>query len=151
MLYFLRVFSNLFFSALVRDDSKLLVAQKVQTKANITLFSSSGKQLAQFQQDKGRIVGMGWTDSEQLVCVIDDGTVRLYSFRREVKSFSLGKIAKDHGVQDVRIWGTGLVALTGNFTFIYTTFDEPRPAPLSEWSTRLFFVKQQLTMMRRSE
>lgn len=41
---------------------------------------------------KGRIVGMGWTDSEQLVCVLDDGTVRIYSIHGEYTQFSLGKV-----------------------------------------------------------
>lgn len=87
------------------------------------------------QCDKGRIVGMGWTDDEQLACVMDDGLVRLYGFRSEVRQFSLGKEAKDHTVTDVRFYSHGLVALTGNLQFITTTYEEPRPTRMADTST----------------
>lgn len=117
---------------MVRDDGKLLVAQKQSTKPMIYVYTAAGKPLSQFQCDRGRIVGMGWSESEQLVTVADDGLVRIYGFRSEYKQFSLGKDAKDHGVNDVRIWGTGLVALTGNFQFIHSAFEEPRPTRLAD-------------------
>jgi len=84
------------------------------------------------QWDKGRIVGMGWSETEQLVVVLDDGTVRIYNIHGDSTQFSLGKDAKDHGVEDCRFYGNGLVALTGNFTLIaVTNFDEPRPRGLT--------------------
>ena len=46
------------------------------------------------QWDKGRIVGLGWTDAEQLVVVIDDGTFRLYNLHGEMKQFSLGRVRR---------------------------------------------------------
>ena len=46
------------------------------------------------QWDKGRIVGLGWTDAEQLVVVIDDGTFRLYTLHGEMKQFSLGRVRR---------------------------------------------------------
>lgn len=35
---------------------------------------------------------MGWTDTEQLLCVLEDGTVRMYNILGEYTQFSLGKV-----------------------------------------------------------
>ena len=78
--------------AMIRDENKLVVVQKQSTKPIITLYTSSGRQMGTIQWDKGRIVGMGWTDAEQLICVLDDGTVRIYSIHGEFTQFSLGKV-----------------------------------------------------------
>ncbi|CAJ0757825.1 9812_t:CDS:2, partial [Entrophospora sp. SA101] len=45
---------------------------------------------------------------EQLIVVLEDGTVRLYDIHGEYTQCSLGKEAKDHSVIDCQIWGTGL-------------------------------------------
>ena len=87
------------------------------------------------QWDKGKIAGLGWTETEQLVVVLDDGNVRLYSLHGDMKQFSLGKEAKEQGVLDCRVWGGGLVALTGRFRLIaVTSFDEPHPRLLADMS-----------------
>ncbi|KAG0040394.1 hypothetical protein BGZ82_003119 [Podila clonocystis] len=120
--------------ALVRDDRKVLLLQKQQpVKPSIYLYTSSGKLMEPIQWDKGRIIGMGWTETEQLLCVLEDGTVRMYNILGEYTQFSLGKEAKENKVIDVQIWGTGLVALTGSFQLIaVTNFDEPRPLFLAD-------------------
>ncbi|KAF9430792.1 hypothetical protein BGZ94_003842 [Podila epigama] len=120
--------------ALVRDDRKVLLLQKQQpVKPSIYLYTSSGKLMEPIQWDKGRIIGMGWTETEQLLCVLEDGTVRMYNILGEYTQFSLGKEAKENKVIDVQIWGTGLVALTGSFKLIaVTNFDEPRPLFLAD-------------------
>ncbi|KAF9961902.1 hypothetical protein BGZ72_001009 [Mortierella alpina] len=120
--------------ALVRDDRKVLLLQKQQPlRPSIYLYTSSGKLMEPIQWEKGRIVGMGWTDTEHLLCVIEDGTVRMYNILGEYTQFSLGKEAKDNRIIEVQIWGTGLVALTGSFQLIaVTNFDEPRPLFLAD-------------------
>ncbi|KAG0225975.1 hypothetical protein BGW42_003963 [Actinomortierella wolfii] len=120
--------------ALVRDDRKVLLLQRQQpVKPSICLYTSSGKLMEPIQWDKGRIVGMGWTDSEKLLCVLEDGTVRMYSIMGEYTQFSLGKEAKDNKVIDVQIWGGGLVAMTGSFQLLtVTNFDEPHPLLLAD-------------------
>ncbi|KAG0320863.1 hypothetical protein BGZ99_004280 [Dissophora globulifera] len=121
--------------ALVRDDSKLFPLQRHQpVKPSIYLYTSSGKLMETIQWDKGRIVGMGWTDTEQLLCVLEDGTVRMYNILGEYTQFSLFiKGAKDSRIIEVQMWGTGLVALTGNFQLIaVTNFDEPLPLFLAD-------------------
>ncbi|CAG8453383.1 779_t:CDS:10 [Ambispora leptoticha] len=120
--------------AMIRDDKKVLLLQKQQpVKPTIYLYTSAGKLMEQLQWDKGRIITMGWTDTEQLIVVLEDGTIRLYDIHGEYTQFSLGKEAKDHSVIDCQIWGTGLVALTGNFKLIsLTNFSEPRPRLMAD-------------------
>ncbi|CAG8544325.1 9832_t:CDS:10 [Racocetra fulgida] len=119
---------------MIRDDKKVLMLQKQQpVKPTIYLYTSAGKLLEQLQWDKGRIIKMGWTDAEQLVVVMEDGIIRLYDIHGDFTQFSLGKEAKDHLVIDCKIWGTGLVALTGNFKLIaLINFDEPRPKLMAD-------------------
>ncbi|KAF9899141.1 hypothetical protein BX616_003227 [Lobosporangium transversale] len=114
--------------ALVRDDRKVLLVQKQQpVKPSIYLYTSSGKLMEPIQ------ARMGWTETEHLLCVLEDGTVRMYNILGEYTQFSLGKEAKDNRVIDVQIWGTGLVALTGSFQLIsIANFDEPRPLLLAD-------------------
>ena len=120
----------------MRDDTKIQAAQRASTKLNVAVYSSSGNLLQTSPWDKGRIVGMGWTETEQLVVVLDDGNVRLYTLQGEMRQFSLGKEAREQGVLDCRIWGTGLVALTGRFRLIALSgFEEPHPRLLADMST----------------
>ncbi|KAG9293340.1 hypothetical protein G9A89_007586 [Geosiphon pyriformis] len=120
--------------AMIRDDKKVLVLQKQQpVKPTIYLYTSAGKLMEQLQWDKGRIITMGWTETEQLIVVLEDGTIRLYDIHGEYAQFSLGKEAKDHSVIDCQIWGTGLVVLTGNFKLVaLTNFEEPRPRLMAD-------------------
>ncbi|RUS27514.1 Vps16, N-terminal region-domain-containing protein [Jimgerdemannia flammicorona] len=120
--------------AMIRDDKTIQLLGKQQSvKPTIFIYTSAGKLMEQLLWDKGRIVGMGWTDQEQLTVVIEDGTIRLYNIHGEYTQFTLGNVAKDCGVVDCQIWGTGLVALTGNYQLIaVTNFDEPRPRLMAD-------------------
>ncbi|KAJ3089792.1 hypothetical protein HK102_005491 [Quaeritorhiza haematococci] len=83
--------------------------------------------------DKGRIVGMGWTNTEHLVCVLEYGSVRVYDIHGDFVMFSLGQDAKDYGVIDCHVWETGVVVLTGNYKLVCVTdLDEPRPKNLAD-------------------
>lgn len=44
------------------------------------------------QWDKGRIVGIGWTNTEHLMCVLENGAVRVYDIHGEFVQFSLGQV-----------------------------------------------------------
>ncbi|RUS17640.1 Vps16, N-terminal region-domain-containing protein, partial [Endogone sp. FLAS-F59071] len=117
--------------AMIRDDKKVMLLGKQQpVKPTIYLYTSAGKLMEQLPWSKGRIVGMGWTDQEQLIVVLEDGNVWMYNIYGEYKQFSLGEAAT---VIDCQIWGTGLVALTGNYQLIaVTNFDEPRPKKMAD-------------------
>ncbi|RKO86786.1 hypothetical protein BDK51DRAFT_29471, partial [Blyttiomyces helicus] len=84
------------------------------------------------QWDKGRIAGMGWTNTEHLITVLDNGTVRVYHMHGEPTQFSLGEEAAEFGILEAQVWESGLVALTGNLQLVYVTdLDEPRPKTLA--------------------
>ncbi|KAI9340769.1 Vps16, N-terminal region-domain-containing protein [Zopfochytrium polystomum] len=118
--------------ALVRNDRKLLKAKTFMSRS-VQLFSSAGKLIHQFEWEKGHIVGMGWTETEHLVCILESGVARLYDLQGDFVQFSLGEDAKEFGILDCRIWETGLVVLTGNLKlWTVTDFLDPRPRALSD-------------------
>ncbi|KAJ3186648.1 hypothetical protein HDU85_007468 [Gaertneriomyces sp. JEL0708] len=119
--------------AMIRNDRRLMTLQNQSIKPVIHIYTSSGKLISQFQWDKGKIVGMGWTNTEHLMCVLDNGTIKVYDIHGEAVQFSLGQDAKEFGVLACQFWDTGLVVLTGNYKFVAVTdLDEPRPKPLAE-------------------
>lgn len=60
---------------MVRDDTKLVVISGGVTKPVVKIFSASGMPFAAFMWDHGRIMGMGWTNEEDLLIVEDIGEV----------------------------------------------------------------------------
>ncbi|KAI8871410.1 hypothetical protein GQ42DRAFT_144665 [Ramicandelaber brevisporus] len=129
--------------AVMRDPSKLNRQQYGRTELislaqttldlSIYVFSAAGKPLRKIENPNAAttsVVGFGWTDREELVMVYSDAAVRIY---RIDSSFSLGLEASEHGVIDARVWGNGLVALTGNMKFIaVNNLLEPRPRILAD-------------------
>ena len=61
--------------AMVRDDRKLVVIQGATTKPVVRIFTAAGQALAAFMWDHGRIVGMGWSNQEDLLIVEEKGEV----------------------------------------------------------------------------
>jgi hypothetical protein len=57
----------------------------------VHIYTASGLELASFPWDKGKIVRMGWTNSEVLVCVLEGGDIYQYSIHGVecAKPFSL--------------------------------------------------------------
>ncbi|KAI9307957.1 hypothetical protein BJ944DRAFT_129784 [Cunninghamella echinulata] len=81
--------------AMIRDDKKVLLLQKQQPiKPTIYMYTASGKLIDQIQWDKGRIVALGWTESEQLIVVTEDGTVHLYPLHGDHVQFTLGRVSE---------------------------------------------------------
>ncbi|CCJ28605.1 unnamed protein product [Pneumocystis jirovecii] len=118
--------------ALVRDDR---VIHKYlgpdNTKSNIRIYNSYGAFIREIHWDIGKIRGLGWSDSERLIVVTEDGIVRNYNIQGEFTQFSLGKEINEHLVINCQFWGTGFVALLENNTFIaVNSYDEPRPRVL---------------------
>ena len=64
---------------MVRDDRKLVVIQGAATKPVVRVFTAAGQALAAFMWDRGRVVGMGWSNQEDLLIVEDTGQVRCTS------------------------------------------------------------------------
>ncbi|KAK0388462.1 hypothetical protein NLU13_4706 [Sarocladium strictum] len=119
--------------ALWRDDSKLHESRPGQsTKPVIDIYSLSGKKIRSIAWDKSSIVSLGWSEDEKLLVVSTDGNIRCYDLQGDFSHFSLGHGADDYGVESCRFYGTGMVALLGNNTFVtVSSYTEPRPKLLA--------------------
>ncbi|CAG7849893.1 Vacuolar protein sorting-associated protein 16 homolog [Serendipita indica DSM 11827] len=106
--------------AIIRDNSKLIALGRTTfTKPVILVYSSAGTQLASITWELSKIVALGWTMSEELVVLNEDGQYRLYDLLGTTyRTYSLGPEAAETGVVDARIFEAGLVALTGNLSFL---------------------------------
>lgn len=136
--------------ALIRDDKHFVRVQgSTINKPIIHIFSSAGKELASVKWDGGSIVQMGWSVSEDLLCVADDGTVLVYDIHGAIKkTLTMGQDAKESKVIDCKIYNfagrTGIAVLTGSYRFYVANnmeevrsrrfFDPPGlDAPPSSW------------------
>lgn len=136
--------------AVTQDKKKL---QKVQfaNKSNIYIFSASGQAISTIKWNSGPLVQMGWSSSEDLVCVLEDGNVLLYDIYGNLqKQTNMGQDVKDTGVLECRIFNsskfyTGVAVLTGAFNiYLVNNIKEPRirrmpsvpglNAPPSSWA-----------------
>ncbi|CAH3144699.1 unnamed protein product [Porites lobata] len=72
--------------ALIRGDKHFARVQgSAINKPIIHIFSSAGRELATVKWDGGPIVQMGWSVTEDLLCVADDGTVMVYDIHGAIK------------------------------------------------------------------
>ncbi|KAM7426316.1 Vacuolar protein sorting-associated protein 16 [Porites harrisoni] len=78
---------------LIRDDKHFAQVQgSAVNKPIIHIFSSAGKELATVKWDGGPIIQMGWSVTEDLLCVADDGTVMVYDIHGAIKkTLSMGQ------------------------------------------------------------
>eukprot|EP01112_Ceratiomyxa_fruticulosa_P007909 TRINITY_DN2060_c0_g1_i1.p1 TRINITY_DN2060_c0_g1~~TRINITY_DN2060_c0_g1_i1.p1 ORF type:complete len:827 (+),score=180.52 TRINITY_DN2060_c0_g1_i1:187-2667(+) len=120
--------------AVTRDEKQIQVVKTGNLKPSIQIFTSSGYLISSFVWEKSRLVGMGWSEGERLLCVLEDGTVLMYSvFGELISQFSMGRDCKEQGVLDIQVWSSGLVALTHNLQlFAVTSLEDPRPRALAD-------------------
>ncbi|KAJ2654725.1 Vacuolar protein [Coemansia sp. RSA 1200] len=128
--------------ALVRDDRQLLEAGAAPVlDSAISVFAASGAAIGRIEYDDdngglllARIAGFSWNSREELVCVQEDGNVRVFSLggQQEPMTFSLGPEAREAGIVDCRFWDQGFVAMTGTLRFVYVNdIGEPKPRMLA--------------------
>ncbi|XP_073236793.1 vacuolar protein sorting-associated protein 16 homolog isoform X3 [Porites lutea] len=109
--------------ALIRDDKHFARVQgSAINKPIIHIFSSAGRELATVKWDGGPIVQMGWSITEDLLCVADDGTVMVYDIHGAIKkTLSMGQDAKESKIIDCKTYNfagrTGIAILTSNYHF----------------------------------
>nr|CAG4643732.1 EOG090X01BU [Lepidurus arcticus] len=123
--------------AVVRDEKKFT---KVQTagKPSLFIFSSSGQLIATIKWEAGSIVNMGWSNTEDLLCIQDDGMVIVYNILGKYqRSFSMGQEAKDTKVLEAQVFnsasGTGIGVLTSAFrVFLVNNYKDPRIRRLAD-------------------
>ncbi|XP_031556502.1 vacuolar protein sorting-associated protein 16 homolog [Actinia tenebrosa] len=104
----------------------------VINKPIISIYSSAGKELSSLRWDGGPLVEIGWSASEDLLCIGVNGSVSVYDIHGDYKrTFSLGQDAKESRVIDSKIFrsmaGTGIAVLTGSYHFFsISNVDEVR-------------------------
>ncbi|KAK9474855.1 Vps16, N-terminal region-domain-containing protein [Dipodascopsis tothii] len=121
--------------AVYRDPAKPVAYRgPASRERSIMIFNSAGDLLTNIPWTDGSIKGIGWTETEQLVVVTENGLVQIFAgFEATPASFSLGKDAETNGVVDCQFWSTGLVArLSNNRLVAVSRLDEPRPRLLAE-------------------
>ncbi|KAI7815095.1 vacuolar protein sorting-associated protein [Rhyzopertha dominica] len=124
--------------AVRRNDKKVV---KVQGSAQpiVSIYSSSGQQISHIRWKRKAIVLMGWSNTEKLVCVLDDGTVILHDiFGKFLHEFSISKRVQESKVADAQIFtspqnSTGVAVLTTSFSvFLVNNIEDPKTRRMSE-------------------
>lgn len=122
--------------AVIRDDSKIVQLYAESARRKLQIFNSAGVLLASTVWDRpgGRLIGLGWTDEETLICVVQDGSVYRYNIHGEVQEpqITMGKECWEQNVVECIIWGNGLVCLTeSNQLFCIPDLQRPRAIKLA--------------------
>ncbi|XP_050751537.1 vacuolar protein sorting-associated protein 16 homolog isoform X2 [Gymnogyps californianus] len=92
----------------------------------LEIYSASGLLLASIPWKSGQLVQLGWTASEDLLCIQKDGTVLIYNLFCEFKRhFSMGNEVLQNHVLEAKVfhteYGTGVAILTGAHRFSLAT------------------------------
>ncbi|KAM6346728.1 vacuolar protein sorting-associated protein 16 homolog isoform 3-T3 [Podargus strigoides] len=96
------------------------------TRPLLEIYSASGLLLASIPWKSGQLVQLGWTASEDLLCIQEDGTVLIYNLFCEFKRhFSMGNEVLQNHVLEAKVfhteYGTGVAILTGAHRFSLAT------------------------------
>ncbi|XP_071521416.1 vacuolar protein sorting-associated protein 16 homolog [Panulirus ornatus] len=117
--------------ALTRDETKFTKTQHAG-KPLIFIFSSSGRKISSFKWTSGFLLSLGWSRSEDLVCVQEDGAVLLYDmFGTYQHTFNMGEEVKDTHIQSAQVFTshreTGVAVLSkSNRIFMVNNIYEPK-------------------------
>lgn len=78
--------------ALIRDRKKFVKVQGIG-KPVISIYSASGKIISSIVWSSGQIIQLGWSSTEDLLCIQDDGSVLIYDmFGSYQHTFSMGQV-----------------------------------------------------------
>ncbi|ESO96565.1 hypothetical protein LOTGIDRAFT_115951 [Lottia gigantea] len=122
---------------LMKDEKK---AGRVVTnvKPVISVYNAAGKLLSQHRWNSGTVVHLGWSNTEELLCIQDNGVILVYDIALNFKrTFGMGTEAKDVKILDWKIFssfqGTGIAVMTTSFRiYIVNNVDDPRVRKLAE-------------------
>uniref|UniRef100_A0A8D8YC56 Vacuolar protein sorting-associated protein 16 homolog n=1 Tax=Cacopsylla melanoneura TaxID=428564 RepID=A0A8D8YC56_9HEMI len=118
---------------ILRDRAKLLKMQGPSHQPIVAIYSSSGKLLNSFVWDKGQLVQLGWSSTEDLLCIQEDGKVLIYNmfgvYQHAWDIFLMGKEASGSKIVSATIFpspgATGLAVITSaNEVFVVTNVNE---------------------------
>ena len=89
--------------------------------AKILVYTASGKKISEIdlnevKSNSDKIAGIGWSDQEQLIIVLEDGTVLIYdTFGRLIKKLSMVDSTYPVQILECVYWGDGVVAICSDF------------------------------------
>ncbi|KAE8628373.1 hypothetical protein XENTR_v10007488 [Xenopus tropicalis] len=88
----------------------------------LEIYSAAGVLLSSIPWKSGQVVHLGWTLTQDLVCIQEDGTVLIYDiFCAFKRHFSLGSEVKQNQVLEAKVfhteYRTGIAILTGALKF----------------------------------
>ncbi|KAJ9598585.1 hypothetical protein L9F63_010714 [Diploptera punctata] len=145
--------------ALIRDRKKFVKVQGIG-KPIISIYSASGNNISSIIWSSGQIIQLGWSSTEDLLCVQDDGSVLIYDmFGTHQHTFSMGQEAQDTKVIEAKTFasvnGTGLAVLTTTSfrIFLVNNVKNQNWAVISEdRQTRVLVAKdRELYVLKQSE
>lgn len=120
--------------ALVRNQRKVLLLGMANDadgrKPKMRIFTAAGQLICSFEWNHKGLVAMEWSDREELICVLEDGSVLIYSLHGTlVRQFPLGPECLRDGVAECYLWGSGLAVRTGHKSdiVVVNNFQHPRP------------------------
>nr|XP_033800643.1 vacuolar protein sorting-associated protein 16 homolog isoform X1 [Geotrypetes seraphini] len=92
----------------------------------LEIYTASGLPLSSIPWKSGQVVQLGWTVTEDLLCIQEDGSVLIYDlFCGFKRHFSMGNEVFQHHVVEARVfhteYGTGVAILTKASRFTLTT------------------------------
>ncbi|TDG96018.1 hypothetical protein EPR50_G00235110 [Perca flavescens] len=96
------------------------------SRPQLEIYSASGVSIASFPWKSGPVVQLGWTVSDELLCIQEDGSVLIYdlfgSFKRH---FSMGQEVMHSQVLEAKVfhspYGTGVAIVTASSRFTLAT------------------------------
>lgn len=100
--------------AVLRNTNKVvaMTGKEGELRRGVQIYSLSGGLVASLPEPAGKVVRAGWTSSERLVLVQDDGLVLIYSVSGELEStVALSKEAGVGIAVDAVVYGDGVVVL----------------------------------------
>eukprot|EP00897_Mesotaenium_endlicherianum_P008023 jgi/Mesen1/7249/ME000373S06324 len=117
--------------AIIRDQNKLLLLGRSATAPRVRILNAAGVLISSFAWDRpgGKLVQMGWTDEEVLICVVESGQVYQYNIHGALLpgEVDLGRECYDAGVAQCAIWGSGVACLSKS-NQLYAILDLKEPA-----------------------
>eukprot|EP00291_Cryptomonas_curvata_P029101 CAMPEP_0172210498 /NCGR_PEP_ID=MMETSP1050-20130122/35788_1 /TAXON_ID=233186 /ORGANISM="Cryptomonas curvata, Strain CCAP979/52" /LENGTH=250 /DNA_ID=CAMNT_0012890661 /DNA_START=3 /DNA_END=751 /DNA_ORIENTATION=+ len=145
--------------AVLRDDKKMSLVTAGSLRPALNIYGCSGILLASVPWKSGRLIEMGWSDDETLICVLDDGTVQIYSVQgRLLQTFSMGPEFREERVLHCCIWGGGVVCLSRGFCLAYvdnleepTVRKMPKLTDLPSNPTSMAIIEPQFTQSKALE
>jgi hypothetical protein len=99
-----------------KDSGSTGPSSSIAQEGKLKIYTSAGSKMAEVNWDPNKkIVGMGWSDLENLVVVLDDGNILSYDIHGKLAKTSLlmDAVSSAH-IVECHFWGNGVVAMASD-------------------------------------